>query len=66
MKWKADRTTILAAFAAVAAGWVQIAFAHHLVLGGLLIGVGIIVATRTFFYFRKSDAPKSTRAENSN
>jgi hypothetical protein len=54
MKWKADRTTILAAFGSVAAGWARIEFAHDLVLGGLLIGVGIIIAVRTFFYFRSN------------
>ena len=54
MKWKADGTTILAAFASVAAGWARIAFAHDLVLGGALIGGGIIIAVRTFFYFRSN------------
>jgi hypothetical protein len=56
VKWKADRTTIFAAFALVAAGWGRIAFAHDLVFGGLLIGLGIIIAVRAFFYFRKPDA----------
>jgi len=54
MKWKADRTTILAAFALVAGGWVRITFFHDLVLGGLLFGCGIILAVRTFFYFRSN------------
>jgi hypothetical protein len=54
MKWKADRTTIVAAFASVAAGWARIAFAHDLVLGGAMIGVGIALAVRTFFYFRSN------------
>jgi hypothetical protein len=56
MKWKADRTTILAAFGLVAAGWARIAFAHDLVLGGMLIGLGIVLAVRVFFYFRTPDA----------
>jgi hypothetical protein len=56
MKWKADRTTIIVAFALVAAGWARIALAHDRVLGGALIGVGIILAVRIFFYFRTPDA----------
>jgi hypothetical protein len=55
MKWKADRTTILAASVAVAAGYARIVFAHDFVLGGALIGVGIILAVRVFLYFRKPD-----------
>jgi hypothetical protein len=55
MRWKADRTTIFAAFACVAAGSLRIVFAHDLVLGGALIGVGIIIAVRVFLYFRKPD-----------
>ena len=55
MKWKADRSTIFAAFAAVAAGWARIAFAHDFVLGGALIGLGIIIAVRAFLYFRTPD-----------
>ena len=54
MKRKADGTTILAAFAGVVAGWARIAFAHDLVLGGVLIGGGIILAVRTFFYFHSN------------
>jgi hypothetical protein len=53
--WKADRTTIFAAFACAAAGSARIVFAHDLVLGGALIGVAIILAVRTFLYFRKPD-----------
>jgi hypothetical protein len=56
MKWKADRTTIFAAFGLVAAGCARIVFAHDLVLGGALVGLGIILAVRVFLYFRKSDA----------
>jgi len=56
MKWEADRTTIFAAFALVAAGGARIAFAHDLILGGALIGLGIIIALRTYFYFRTPDA----------
>jgi hypothetical protein len=56
VKWKADRTTIFAAFASLAAGWGRIAFAHDFVLGGALIGLGIIVAVRAFFYFRTPGA----------
>jgi hypothetical protein len=56
MKWEADRTTIFAAFAALAAGWGRIAFAHDFILGGILIGVGIIIAVRAFFYFRTPDS----------
>lgn len=52
MEWKADRSTIFAAIGAVAAGWARIVFAHDLVLGGALIGVGIIIAVRSFFYLR--------------
>jgi len=55
MKWKADRTTIFAALALVVAGWGRIAFAHDFVLGGALIGLGIIIAVRTFFSFRTPD-----------
>jgi hypothetical protein len=56
MKWKANRTTIFAAFALVAAGSARIAFAHDFALGGALVGLGIIIAVRTFFYFRTPDA----------
>lgn len=56
MKWKADRTTILAAFALVVGGFARIAFAHDLVLGGASIGLGIILAVRVFLYFRTPDA----------
>jgi hypothetical protein len=56
MKWKADRATRLAAFGAVAAGWGRIAFAHDCMLGGALIGLGIIIAVRVFFYFRTPGA----------
>lgn len=56
MKWKADRTTILAAFGLVAGGWARIAFVHDLVLGGALIGVGIVLAVRAFFYFQTPNA----------
>jgi hypothetical protein len=52
MKWEADRTTIFAAFALVAAGGARIAFAHDFILGGALIGLGIIIALRAYFYFR--------------
>jgi len=53
MKWKADGTTIVAAFVVVAAGWARIALAHDVVLGGALIGLGIILTLRMFLYFRK-------------
>jgi hypothetical protein len=56
MKWEADRTTIFAALALVAAGGARIAFAHDLILGGALIGLGIIIALRAYFYFRTPDA----------
>jgi hypothetical protein len=56
MKWKADRTTIFAACGLVAAGYARIVFAHDLVLGGALVGLGIIIAVRAFLYFRKPDA----------
>jgi hypothetical protein len=55
MKWKADRTTIFAAFALVAAGFARLVFAHDLV-GGALIGLGIVLAVRAFLYFRTPDA----------
>jgi hypothetical protein len=57
--WKADRTTILAAIALVFAGFGRIVFAHDLILGGALIGLGIILAIRIILYFRE-------RGENSN
>jgi hypothetical protein len=63
---KADRTTILAAIGLVLAGFGRIAFAHDLVLGGALIGLGIIMAVRVFFYFRKLGAERTTRREKSN
>jgi len=53
MKWKADLTTIFAAFACVAAGSARIVFAHDLVLGGALIGLGIVIGVRVFIYYRK-------------
>jgi len=56
MKWTANRTTIFAAFALVAAGSARIAFAHDFVFGGALVGLGIIIAVRAFFYFRTPDA----------
>jgi hypothetical protein len=56
MKWTANRTTIFAAFALVAGGSARIAFAHDFVLGGALVGLGIIIAVRAFFYFRTPDA----------
>ena len=56
MKWKADRTTMLAAFALVVGGFARIAFAHDLVLGGASIGLGIIIAVRVFLYFRTPGA----------
>lgn len=55
MKGTADRTMIFAAIAAVVAGWGRIAFAHDFVLGGALIGLGVIIAVRTFFSFRTPD-----------
>jgi hypothetical protein len=39
--WKADKSTIAAAFLAVLAGWGRIAFAHDFVLGDALIALGI-------------------------
>ena len=58
MKWKADRTTILAVFALVVVvdGFARIAFAHDLVLGGASIVLGVILAVRVFLYFRTPDA----------
>jgi hypothetical protein len=64
--WKADRTTILAAIALVVAGFGRIVFAHDLVLGGAAIGLGVIIAVRVFFYFRKLRAEIPTRREKSN
>jgi Na+/H+-translocating membrane pyrophosphatase len=52
MKWTADRRTIFAAIAAVAAGYVQIALLHNLVLGYALFGLGVLLTVRAFFYFR--------------
>lgn len=52
-QWKADRTTIFAAVGLVAAGLGRIVFAHDLVLGSALIGLGIVLAIRIIFYFRK-------------
>jgi hypothetical protein len=56
MKWRAGRTTVFAALAAIVAGWGRIAFTHDFVLGGLLIGAGAIIAIRAFLYFRNPDA----------
>jgi F0F1-type ATP synthase assembly protein I len=50
--WKADKSTIVATFLIVFAGWGRIAFARDFVLGGALIALGIILAVRTFFSFR--------------
>jgi hypothetical protein len=50
--WKADQSTIAAAFLVVLAGWGRIAFAHDFVLGGALIALGIILAVQTFLSFR--------------
>ena len=65
-EWKSDRTTIFATVASVAAGLGRIFFAHDLLLGGALVGLGIILAVRHFLYFRKLDAQKLARKENSN
>ena len=65
MKWKADRTTIFAAVALVAAGYARIVFAQDLVLGCALVGLGIIIAVRAFLYFRKPDAYRITQREKS-
>jgi hypothetical protein len=54
MSWKADRSTTIAAFVLVAAGWARITFAHDLVLGFALIALGIIIAVRTVIYFLKT------------
>jgi len=66
MKWKADRTTIYAAIALVVGGFGRIVFNHDLVLGGAAIGLGIILAVRVFFYFRKLSIERPTRREKSN
>lgn len=65
-QWKADRTTIFASVALVAAGLGRMVFNHDFVLGGALTSLGIIIAARVFLYFRKLDAQKFTRKENSN
>jgi hypothetical protein len=56
MRWQADRTTVVAAFALVAAGCARIVFSHDLELGGALVGLGIIIAVRVFLYLRKPHA----------
>jgi hypothetical protein len=55
MKWTADRSTIFAAIALLAGGAARIVFAHDPILGVALIGLGIIIAVRAFFYFRAPD-----------
>jgi hypothetical protein len=57
---------MLAAIALVVAGFGRIVFAHDLVLGGAAIGLGIILAVRVFFYFRKLRAERPTQREKSN
>jgi hypothetical protein len=51
---KSDKTAIFAALAALAAGGARIVFAHDVVLGCALIGVGIAISVRAIRDFRKS------------
>ncbi|HYT64327.1 MAG TPA: hypothetical protein VEL50_10510 [Gemmatimonadales bacterium] len=56
MAWKANRTTTFAAVAGALAGIGRITFAHDYVLGGPLILVAVVIAIRSFLYYRKRNA----------
>ena len=59
MAWKPNSTTTAAAVALALAGIGRINFAHDYVLGGALILVAVVIAIRSFLYYRKRNAGES-------